>query len=155
MIAPPLSSNDIRVKKKLVDTAGRLWFNMPRGKLTPQNKLHFLMLKYRHLLYRAYKPAKVKDAHIPKYFQVATIVEGPTEYYSSRIPKKQRKTSWHKEYLADTESSNWFNTKTERAQKRLEAKGNPNSWWSPLKKFRPHSRYKVRKSVVKKRKITK
>ena len=44
--APPLSKLDPRVRrrKKGGDSAGKSWFNMPRGKMTPQNKLHFLIL---------------------------------------------------------------------------------------------------------------
>jgi len=149
MKAPPLSSNDKRVKKKPRDTAGPLWFNLPRGKLTPQNKLHFLMLKYRHLLYRDYKPSKIKDVYIPKYFGLATVVEGPTEYYSSRLSNKERKKSWHEQYLSDDSNKDWFKTKISRATSRLQRKQQANHWWRPLKKFRLNGRYNLRKKIIK------
>jgi hypothetical protein len=38
---------------------------------------------------------------LPKYFQVGTVIEGPGEYYSSRIPKKDRKKTLVEELLAD------------------------------------------------------
>ncbi|RXN39334.1 deoxynucleotidyltransferase terminal-interacting 2-like protein [Labeo rohita] len=40
---------------------------------------------------------------LPKYFQVGTVVDNPVDFYSSRIPKKQRKRTIVEELLADAE----------------------------------------------------
>ncbi len=36
-------------------------------------------------------------------FQVGTVVDSPVDFYSSRIPKKQRKRTMVEELLADAE----------------------------------------------------
>ncbi|KAJ2406967.1 rrna-processing protein fcf2 [Coemansia sp. RSA 2531] len=55
-----------------------------------------------------------KDASakkIPKYFEVGTIIEGPTEFYSSRLTKKERKTTLVDELLADKQARDYFKRK--------------------------------------------
>lgn len=48
---------------------------------------------------RHYKKESQK-AQAPKYSQVGTVVEGPTEYHSSRIAKRDRKKSYLDETVA-------------------------------------------------------
>lgn len=50
---------------------------------------------------RHYK--KNDSSALPKYFQIGTVVEGSADFYSSRIPKRQRKTNMIDELLADAE----------------------------------------------------
>ena len=40
--------------------------------------------------------------NLPKYFQTGTIVENAADFYSGRVPKKQRKKSLVEELLADS-----------------------------------------------------
>ena len=149
--APPLSTLDRRIrKKKKRGNAGRSWFNMPSGKLTPENKMHFLMLKYRHMIYRDYKPTKMKDDYIPQYFQMGTIIEGPTEFYSDRLTKKQRHKTWANEYLSNPTTKAWLEEKTRRAQNRIRKPGS--KFWVPMKKLAVNNRYKLRKQILKSRK---
>ena len=149
--APPLSMRDPRANRKRTRAnAGKQWFNMPAGKLTPENKMHFLMLKYRHMLYRDYKPTKVKDDYIPEYFQMGTIIEGPTEFYSDRLTKRQRHSSWANQYLNTQSTKEWLEEKTKRAQNRIRRPGN--RFWAPMKKLNLNNRYKLRKRILKSRK---
>eukprot|EP00485_Elphidium_margaritaceum_P002558 CAMPEP_0202693216 /NCGR_PEP_ID=MMETSP1385-20130828/7395_1 /ASSEMBLY_ACC=CAM_ASM_000861 /TAXON_ID=933848 /ORGANISM="Elphidium margaritaceum" /LENGTH=488 /DNA_ID=CAMNT_0049348869 /DNA_START=41 /DNA_END=1504 /DNA_ORIENTATION=+ len=108
-VAQPLSSQDPRcqVRERGRPNAGKAWFNLPAGKLTAENKLHFVMLKHRHMLYRSYKPTKVRDTHIPKHFAMGKVIEGPTEFYSDRMTKKNRANSWANEYLKDQSTKQW------------------------------------------------
>lgn len=48
---------------------------------------------------RHYKK-ETRKAQAPKFSQVGTVVEGPTEYYSSRIAKRDRKLSYLDETVA-------------------------------------------------------
>ena len=144
--APPLSALDPRVNRpRGRGNAGKNWFNMPMGKLTPQNKLHFLMVKYRHLIYRKYKPARSKGDYIPQYFQMGTYIEGPQEFYSDRIPKKQRKNSWAKQYLSDPSTKAWLEEKTRRAKDSIR---NPkNVHFVPLRKLHHSNQDKLKKKI--------
>eukprot|EP01083_Nonionella_stella_P001520 4380_1 len=149
--APPLSQLDTRVRRRRRrDNAGKKWFGMGAGKLTPKNKMHFLMLKYRHMLYRDHKPTKVKEDFVPKYFQMGTIIEGPTEFYSSRLKKRNRRSSWANEYLSNPTTKQWLEEKTRRAQRRIRRPGS--KFWAPMKKLNVNNRYKLRKKIIKGRK---
>ncbi|KAJ2467508.1 rrna-processing protein fcf2 [Coemansia sp. RSA 2322] len=100
------------VKKDKEETAGRKWFGMRAPVLTPELKNDLRVLQLRNVLdpKRFYK----KDAgakKIPKYFEVGTIIEGPTEFYSSRMTKKERRTTIVDELLADKQARDYFKRK--------------------------------------------
>ena len=58
---------------------------------------------------RHYKKSnKSKGSLVPDYSQVGTIVEGPTEFFSGRIPKKERKQTFVEEVLAKDDNMNRF-----------------------------------------------
>lgn len=59
---------------------------------------------------RHYKKENGK-AQAPEYSQVGTIVEGPTEYFSSRIPNRERKKTFIDEVLAAEEENGRFKKK--------------------------------------------
>jgi len=109
------------------------------------------MVKHRHLLYRKWKPPKQRDKFIPKFFQMGRVVEGPAEYYSARLPRKERRNTWAKEFLANADTKEWIRLKTERALSRDRRAGN--RVWTPVKQFSRNSRYNLRKKVQKVKKI--
>jgi hypothetical protein len=90
-----------------VETAGAQWFDMPAPELTDELKKDLHILRSRGVLdpKRHYK--KQKDLSL-KYFQVGTIIQGPTEYYSARLTKKERKDNLVEELMADVESRKYF-----------------------------------------------
>ncbi|KAJ1723713.1 rrna-processing protein fcf2 [Coemansia erecta] len=92
--------------------AGKKWFGMKAPVLTPELKNDVRVLQLRNVLdpKRFYK----KDAgtkKIPKYFEMGTIIEGPTEFYSARLTKKERKTNLVDELLADKQARDYFKRK--------------------------------------------
>ncbi|KAJ2814100.1 rrna-processing protein fcf2 [Coemansia furcata] len=100
------------ITKDKESTAGKKWFGMKAPVLTPELKNDLRVLQLRNVLdpKRFYK----KDASakkIPKYFEVGTIIEGPTEFYSSRLTKKERKTTLVDELLADKQARDYFKRK--------------------------------------------
>ncbi|KAJ2752051.1 rrna-processing protein fcf2 [Coemansia aciculifera] len=100
------------ITKDKEETAGKKWFGMKAPVLTPELKNDLRVLQLRNVLdpKRFYK----KDASakkIPKYFEVGTIIEGPTEFYSSRLTKKERKTTLVDELLADKQARDYFKRK--------------------------------------------
>ncbi|XP_041368745.1 deoxynucleotidyltransferase terminal-interacting protein 2-like [Gigantopelta aegis] len=84
-------------------TKGKGWFGLPATELDDEKKNDLLALQMRRALdpKRFYKNNDLKG--LPKYYQFGTVIESPTEFYSARIPKKQRKKTIVDELLADAE----------------------------------------------------
>jgi hypothetical protein len=57
-----------------------------------------------------------KKAHVPEYSQVGTIIEGPTEYFNSRLTNKERKRTFVEEVMAGEISSGRFKSKYNEIQ---------------------------------------
>ncbi|XP_077440689.1 deoxynucleotidyltransferase terminal-interacting protein 2 isoform X2 [Vanacampus margaritifer] len=104
---PPYSETKQALKKKhrveREKTTGDAWFNMKAPELTKELTNDLKLLKMRSSLdpKRFYK--KNDRDGFPKYFQVATVVDNPVDFYHSRVPKKQRKRTMVEELLADAE----------------------------------------------------
>ncbi|RAL60193.1 hypothetical protein DID88_000815 [Monilinia fructigena] len=83
-------------------TAGAKWYNMPKTVVTPELKRDLQLIRLRNVLdpKRFYKKDSAR-AEVPEYSQVGTIVEGPTEYFSSRLTNKERKQTFVEQVLAD------------------------------------------------------
>ncbi|KAF2750291.1 Fcf2-domain-containing protein, partial [Sporormia fimetaria CBS 119925] len=104
-------------KQKLVEkqeTAGANWFNMPKTDLTPELRRDLQLLKMRSVLdpKRHYKKMDSKS-DVPAFSQVGTIIEGPTEYYTSRINNKDRKRTFVEEVLAQEAQTGRFKNKSQ------------------------------------------
>ena len=74
---------------------------IPEQEITPEVKRDFRLLKLRGVMdpKRFYKGSD--EPKIPKRFHWGTVVEGPTEFYSSRMTKKTRKQNLTEEILGD------------------------------------------------------
>ena len=48
---------------------------------------------------------------MPEFSQVGTVIEGPTEYYSSRLLNRERKKTFVEEVLAAEEGTGRFKSK--------------------------------------------
>jgi len=90
-------------KKAREETAGPKWYNLPATKITPELKQELKLLKMRNILdkKRHYKSNDMST--LPKYFQMGTVVEGAADFYSSRVPKRERKQRLVDQLLADVE----------------------------------------------------
>ncbi|KAG8199416.1 hypothetical protein JTE90_000284 [Oedothorax gibbosus] len=84
-------------------TKGYDWYGMSAPEMTEEKKNDLLVVQMRKALdpKHFYKRSATKIA--PKYFQVGTFVDNPADFYSSRLPKKQRKQTMVDELLADAE----------------------------------------------------
>lgn len=100
----------IHLKEK--PTAGPDWFDLPKTEMTPELKRDLQLLRMRSVLdpKRHYKKESGK-AKPPEFSQVGTIVEGPTEFFSSRIAKKDRKKTFVEETMALEHETNRFAAK--------------------------------------------
>ncbi|KAJ5166504.1 uncharacterized protein N7482_005285 [Penicillium canariense] len=98
--------------KKDKATAGPDWFNLPKTELTPGLKRDLQLIRMRSVLdpKRHYKKENGK-AKPPEFSQVGTIIQGPTEFFSSRIAKKDRKKNFVEETLALERENRRFESK--------------------------------------------
>ncbi|KAJ3694799.1 hypothetical protein LUZ60_000176 [Juncus effusus] len=89
------------LRKDLKDTTGKNWFDMPAPTVTPELKTELEILKLRSVIDPKRHLKKGSDKSNPKYFQVGTVIEGTSEFYSGRLTKKERKSTIADELLSD------------------------------------------------------
>ncbi|KZZ92222.1 Fcf2 pre-rRNA processing [Ascosphaera apis ARSEF 7405] len=108
---------DGKSKKTTKPSAGPEWFNLPKTNVTPELKRDLQLLRMRNVLdpHRHYRKDSSKGK-IPEYSQVGTVIEGPTEFFSSRIVKKDRKKSFLDEVAADQKNKERFKNKYNEIQ---------------------------------------
>lgn len=96
-------------RERVVDTAGKNWFDMPAQTITPELKKDLQLLKLRGVMdpKRHYKKGDTKLKSLPKYFQVGTVIEPASEFFTSRLTKKERKATIADELLADSNLHNY------------------------------------------------
>ena len=72
----------------------------------------------------------------PEYSHLGTIQEGPTEYFSSRLPNKERKRTFVEEVLAREDENGRFKNKYNEIQvaKRSGKKGHYKALKAQLKR---------------------
>jgi Fcf2 pre-rRNA processing len=89
---------------------------MPKTVVTAELKRDLQLLRMRNVLdpHRHYK--KESGNGVPEYSQVGTIIEGPTEFFKSRVTKKDRKDNFVQEALAGEKESGRFKAKYNQVQ---------------------------------------
>jgi hypothetical protein len=111
-------------KRPADKTAGSGWFGMAPTPVTDELKTDLAVIRNRNYLdpkrfYKSTDPIK------GKVIQMGTVIEGPTEYFSARLSKKQRRSNLAEEIMADPASADYARnkfkafqqTKTENARK--------------------------------------
>ena len=88
-------------KKSAPDSAGKSWFDLPASTITDEVKNDLRVLRLRSTFDPKNFYKKFDSTKFPKYFQFGTVVEGPTEFYSSRLTRKERKRTLTEEIMAD------------------------------------------------------
>ncbi|KAH0565795.1 hypothetical protein GP486_000814 [Trichoglossum hirsutum] len=140
---PRLVEDPVRVKERLKKgkkaTAGSDWFDLPRTNLTPQLKRDLQLLRLRSVLdpKRHYKKNTSKASQFPEFSQVGTIVEGSTEFYSARLPKRQRKNTFVDEVLAEEKDTGYFGRKYSDIQ--VSKTSGRRAFYKKLKEKRSHA----------------
>lgn len=80
------------------NTAGSDWFDLPKTNLTPEFRREWQLLRMRGLL----DPKHQKKAlrfNAPEYSQIGEVVAGPADFYSSRLTRKERKSTLLEEVI--------------------------------------------------------
>ncbi|KAI7907266.1 Fcf2 pre-rRNA processing-domain-containing protein, partial [Cokeromyces recurvatus] len=104
-------------------TTGKEWFDMPKAEITEEVKRDLQILKMRHILDRKRHYKKMGKRPDPKYFQIGTIIEGPTEFYSARMSRKERKQTIVDELIANDELKQYYKRKYNEVQERTTSGG--------------------------------
>ena len=90
---------------------------MPKTDLTPQLKRDLQLIELRSVLdpHRHYKK-NTRRGKIPTFSQTGTVIEGPTEFYSSRINKKDRSKNFVEEAMKTEQENGRFKRKYNEIQ---------------------------------------
>ena len=90
---------------------------MPRTTLSPGVKSDLHLLKLRGVLdpQRHYRSESIRPS-APEFSQLGQIIQGPTEYFSSRLPNKERKKTLVEEVLANEQFTSRFKRKYNEIQ---------------------------------------
>jgi Fcf2 pre-rRNA processing len=95
--------------------ATKAWFQERSTPVTDQVKKDLQLLRNRNYL----DPKRFYKSNDPvgKFVQVGTVIEGSSEFYSSRLTKKQRRTNLLDEVLADADTSRYAQDKYKKMQR--------------------------------------
>merc|ERR1719483_1744438 len=105
VIKPHIGKKKMKKLKKAEreKTKGSEWNNMPALEMTEERQRDLELLQMRGVLdpKRFYK--KNASDTLPKYYQIGTIVDSAADFYTDRVPQKDRKQTMVDELLADAE----------------------------------------------------
>ncbi|KAK0607493.1 hypothetical protein LWI29_015779 [Acer saccharum] len=128
LFVPPNNPKKLNklLKKQVKDTAGTSWFDMPAATMTPELKKDLQLLKLRSVIdpKRHYKKGDSKSKTLSKYFQVGTVVESASDFFSSRLSKKERKATLADELLSDTKLGQYRKRKVREIEDQNRPAGN-------------------------------
>ncbi|GFP60604.1 hypothetical protein ACSS6W_008111 [Trichoderma asperelloides] len=77
-------------QRKGKNTAGADWFDLPKTNMTPEFKRDWQLLRMRNVL-DPKQQRKTLRASAPVYSQVGKVIASPTDPYSARLGRKERK----------------------------------------------------------------
>ncbi|KAJ2453921.1 rrna-processing protein fcf2 [Coemansia sp. RSA 2336] len=114
-----------QLAKEKESSSGKKWFGMKAPTMTTELRNNLRVLQLRNVLdpTRFYKKDAVAKRKLPKYFEMGTIIEGPTEFYSSRLTKKERRSNLVDELLADKQARTYFKRKVGEIHARNQSGG--------------------------------
>lgn len=122
---PSFSSNDSESSKIKRDqsfdrtkSAGPKWFHIQSHPFTESLQQDLKVIQNRNYMdpKKFYKSSDINTSNIgKKIYQVGTVVEGTGEFFSSRLTKKQRKSTLAEELMADEKIRNYTKRKFKEA----------------------------------------
>ncbi|KAJ4159277.1 uncharacterized protein LMH87_008184 [Akanthomyces muscarius] len=93
-------ANNKKTSTKTKDSAGSNWFDLPKTVLTPEFRRDWQVLRMRGLLDPKHQK-KALRAETPKYSQIGQIIEGPADFFSARLARKERRQTILGEVMRD------------------------------------------------------
>ncbi|EFO64991.1 Hypothetical protein GLP15_382 [Giardia lamblia P15] len=94
-IPKSMKIHDVREEKKRELESLRRWHEIPEQDLTPEQLRDMKALDMRGVLQPEEEIASIEwdSSKLPRNVHFGRVIEGPGEFYSARIPKKQRTSS--------------------------------------------------------------
>ncbi|RFU78286.1 hypothetical protein TARUN_3938 [Trichoderma arundinaceum] len=96
-LAPKQDKVEVRVpraqitsERKGKNTAGPEWFDLPKTNLTPEFKRDWQLLRMRNVLDPKHQRKALRSS-VPEYSQVGRVIAGPTDPYSARLGRREKK----------------------------------------------------------------
>ncbi|XP_057961123.1 rRNA-processing protein fcf2-like [Malania oleifera] len=131
------------LRKQIKDTAGRNWFDMPAPTITPELKKNLQLLKLRDALdpKRHYKKGDSKSKTLPKYFQVGTVIQSASDFFSGRLTKKEKKPTLADELLSDRSLGDYRKRKVREIEE-LNRPAGVNKWKIKGKQSRKRAKHR-------------
>jgi hypothetical protein len=107
-------------KRAKDESAGKGWFNMQPTPMTEELKTDLAVIRNRTHLdpKKFYKSADKQHSIV----QFGTVIEGASEYYSSRLTKKQRRANITEEILADPSTADYATNKFKKMSREKTAR---------------------------------
>ncbi|VDN04044.1 unnamed protein product [Thelazia callipaeda] len=99
-------------------TKGDAWYNLPAAEMTEERKRDLEIIQMRNSFDTRAHYKKNDLSALPKYFQVGTVIETKADFYSSRIPKRNRKQTIVEELLEDMD----FETRQRRKYQEIKSR---------------------------------
>lgn len=112
-----------RSGQKDKDTAGPGWFNMQAPPMTPELEKDLKVLSMRGALDRKRFYRGGEQVGKSKHFQVGTILNTHTGFYSDRLTKKERPKSIVDSLLKDHDSQAYYRKKYNELQEKYQRNG--------------------------------
>lgn len=133
-----------RNKEERSKTGGSDWFDIKAPELNDDIKLDLEVIKMRGALFRKHQYKRKATEEISQHFHLGKVIEDGREFYSSRIPRKQRGTSIVDELIKDNQ---FMKSAKERASKIYSKK-------VQLKKEKAIRQKKIKKQMMMKKRKT-
>ncbi|XP_059152511.1 deoxynucleotidyltransferase terminal-interacting protein 2-like [Physella acuta] len=124
-VRPPAKGRRALKKERRAErekTLGDKWFGMKAPDIDDKLKNDMELIRMRGALdpKKFYKHQDRKA--LPKYFQMGTVVDEGTDFYSSRLTKKQRKQTLVEELMADANIRQYNKRKYSELQQKMRVK---------------------------------
>lgn len=143
LFVPPNAPRKLNklMRKQLKDTAGKSWFEMPAQTITPELEKDLRLLKLRGAIdpKRHYKKGDSKSKSLPKYFQVGTVMESASDFFTGRLTKKERKATIADELLSDRTLAQYRKRKVREIEEKNRPAGNE-KWKRKSRQSRKHTK---------------
>lgn len=130
-----------RNREARAQNAGADWFNIKAPELDDNIKLDLEVVKMRRALFKKHQYKRKATEEINPHFHLGKVIEDGSEFYSSRIPRKQRGTSIVDELVKDSQ----FMKSTKERYGNIVTKNNE------YKKEKAIRQQKVKKQLARKR----
>lgn len=92
-----------RRKHERNETTGSAWFDMKAPELTDEVKRDLEIIQMRRALFRKHQYKRKATEKAPDHFHMGKVVEGTGDFYSSRLPRKERAKTIVDELIKDAQ----------------------------------------------------